>query len=262
MPRDFDDVSAVELKAIKGSARRGGALKVDSSGSLGVSAKSNISEVDLDPNVGRRSVAESSTAQDEIAGSYKENEDTLVQPHDDKEILYIFAPTWRSQLLHLIGFFVISSITIAITRYYPGFCLLPGKLFRLGDSTYVLYFPWLFLIPGFLLARIFLRIFDSRFIVDDRGIEAQIGLLSMSLRQPRLRYEDIRGVEPKQTIFERVLGIGSLLVGSSMTFDVEISMQGIADPRGVQRLINLERDKYLKRMRGDGKTTFLKATVE
>ena len=92
-----------------------------------------------------------------------------------------------------------------------------------------------------------MRIYDSKFIIDERGVEAQVGLVSLNLRQPRLRWEDIRGVEPNQTLWERILGIGSVLVGSAMTNEVEIVMEGVGNPRSVQLLIGAERDKHLKK---------------
>ena len=163
----------------------------------------------------------------------------------NRHIRYYFYPTWRSQLFGLIGFFLLSILTVVGSRYVP-ISVIQGELFSLGDHTYFLHLPLLVLIPGFLLGKILIYLYDSKYILDERGVEAQIGLVSLSLRQPRLRYEDIRGVEPNQTIFERVLGIGSVLIGSAMTNDVEIVMEGVADPRAIQLLIGNERDRALE----------------
>ena len=101
-------------------------------------------------------------------------------------------------------------------------------------------------------AKILIHIYDAKFIIDEHGVEAQIGLVSLNLRQPRLRWEDIRGVEPNQTIWERILGIGTVLVGSAMTQEVEVQMSGVANPRAIQLLIGGERDRRLRELQQAG----------
>jgi hypothetical protein len=165
-------------------------------------------------------------------------------------IRYYFYPTWRSQLLMTIAYLILSVIVVFICQNYSDMMVLPGKLFEYGDSVIRLYLPLPIIIPGFVLGKILLYIYNSKYIIDERGVEAQIGLVSLNLRQPRLRYEDIRGIEPQQTLWERILGIGSVLIGSAMTQDVEIIMRGVANPRAIQLLISGERDKRLKRMGG------------
>ncbi|MCB0358085.1 MAG: hypothetical protein KDD44_00560 [Bdellovibrionales bacterium] len=170
---------------------------------------------------------------------------------DHAPIRYYFYPTWRSQLLPLIGFFITAALAIWISRKWE-ITVIAGELISIGDTTYYLHLPILALVPGFLLGKILIYIYDSKYIIDERGVEAQVGLVSLSLRQPRLRYEDIRGVEPNQTILERLLGIGSVLIGSAMTQDVEIVMEGVANPRAIQLLLQGERDKKLRMLSNTG----------
>ena len=157
-------------------------------------------------------------------------------------IRYYFYPSWRSQLFHLIGFGLLSVLCIYVSRQIP-ILVIPGKLFTIGETTLYLYFPILSLIPMFLLGKVLMNIYDAKYIIDEGGVEAQVGLVSFNLRQPRLRWEDIRGSEPQQTLWERVLGIGTVLVGSAMTQDVEITMTGVPNPRAIQLLIQGERER-------------------
>ena len=189
----------------------------------------------------------------EVYGSAR-NIDLLGSPIERSEqerIRYYFYPTWRSQLLNLCGFFGLCFFCIVGSHYIP-YVVIPGKLFSIFGTTVMLHLPVLILFPGFMLGRILVNIYDAKFIIDESGVEAQIGLVSFNLRQPRLRWEDIRGSEPQQTIWERLLGIGSVLVGSAMTQDVEIVMSGVANPRAIQLLIQGERDRRLKEMRAPG----------
>ena len=171
-------------------------------------------------------------------------------PSDHKESIqlrYYIYPTWRAQLLPLIFYFVLAILSVVLSRYIP-MLVIKGPLFTIGETRYWLSLPILVLLPGFMLGKVLIYMYDCKYMIDDNGVEAQVGLASMSLRQPRLRYEDIRGVEPNQTIWERILGIGSVLVGSAMTGDVEIVMEGVPNPRAIQVLINKERDRHLHKL--------------
>ena len=171
-------------------------------------------------------------------------------PSDHKESIqlrYYIYPTWRAQILPLTSYFVLAILTVVLSRYVP-LLVIKGPLFTIGETRYWLHLPVVILAPGFMLGKVLIYMYDAKYMIDDNGVEAQVGLASMSLRQPRLRYEDIRGVEPNQTIWERILGIGSVLVGSAMTGDVEIVMEGVPNPRAIQVLINKERDRHLHKL--------------
>jgi hypothetical protein len=170
---------------------------------------------------------------------------------NDGPIRYYFFPTWRSQCLNLLAFFALCLVGIVGSRAIPH-TVMAGSLFSFGDTSYFLHLPLLCLPAGAMLVRILIHIYDAKYIIDEHGVEAQIGLVSLNLRQPRLRWEDIRGVEPNQTIWERILGIGTVLVGSAMTQEVEVVMSGVANPRAIQLLIGGERDKRLKELQSQG----------
>lgn len=168
---------------------------------------------------------------------------------EHQRLRYYFFPTWRSQLLNLGSFFVLSALCVICSRYFP-LLVVSGKLFTWGEDVYMLHFPILILVPAYILGRILFAIYDAKYIIDESGVEAQVGLLSLNLRQPRLRWEDIRGSEPQQTLWERILGIGRVLIGSAMTDGVEIEMRGVTSPKAIQLLIQGERERRLKSLQG------------
>ena len=102
----------------------------------------------------------------------------------DEYVRYYFYPTWRSQLFPLIGYFILSYFAIWLSHKVD-VLVISGKLFDLGDTIYMLD------LPAVMLGKILIYIYDSKYIIDERGVEAQIGLVSLHLRQPRLRWEDI-----------------------------------------------------------------------
>lgn len=179
-----------------------------------------------------------------------ENENLEVTQEQDYEPIYMsFHPSLRSQLMNTILMFLTLFGTIYFSNMFP-ITVVKGSLFPFfGDNYVYLSLPVLILIPGLFLGKILINIYDCKYIFDETGVEAQIGLVSFNLRQPRLRWEDIRGSEPQQTIFERMLNIGSVIVGSGATQDVEITLKGVADPKGLQAIIQLERSKRINDLR-------------
>lgn len=170
------------------------------------------------------------------------------EAYPERNIRYHLYPTWRSQFGNLILFFLTSLVTIIGSNWSRDTTVIHGELFTIGGTTFYLYLPLLIFLPGFVLGKILVRAYDSEYIIDGRGIEAKVGLVSLMLRQPRMRFEDVRGVEPSQTIWERLLNIGHLEIGSAMKDDVEITMQGISNPRAVQLFISGEIERSLRRI--------------
>lgn len=171
---------------------------------------------------------------------------------NEVEITYVLYPTLRSQWGTMTAFVFTLLLSLEISALLP-WTILHGKLFRIGSGALYLDLPLATILPAILLIRILIRNYDSKYFIDSRGVEAQVGLLSAALRQPRLRYEDIRGVEPYQTISDRIFGIGDLEIGSAMKEEVEIVMEGIADPRAVQLFIGAEIEAHFERA-GQGST--------
>ena len=236
MPRNLDDVEGLSKERLAGKRR------------FAMSKKKFVNEEEReDGDLVEDSQVSQSVEEIDDGGISSSGGDFEAREGGGK-IIKILYPTWRSQLVGLFWFFVTSALAVSLSKGSLSFLVVTNRLFSIGGTEVAFSLPLLTLLPGYFLGRILLTIYDSQYIIDDKGIEAQIGLVSLSLRQPRLRYEDIRGVEPTQTIVERLLGIGTLLVGSAMTFEVEIVMAGIASPREVQKLLNEQREKFLTRI--------------
>src|SRR5690606_26309849 len=114
-----------------------------------------------------------------------------VEGDDDPDIAtrYYFFPTWRSQFFNLLWFGLSSVVAIYVARVLPDYMILPGEIFSTSSTRYMLYLPYPVFVPAFFLGRILIKIYDAKYIIDETGIEAQVGLVSLSLRQPRLRWE-------------------------------------------------------------------------
>ena len=149
---------------------------------------------------------------------------------------------WRSELPSVLMFFVLGAASVYLTRLFPA-SVIRGPLFSIGGEQLFLRLPLLWFLPAAALSTALLRIYDVRYVLDGDGIEARTGIISLNQQVTRLRYEDIRSVEFKQSIWERLLDIGELEIGTAATSGVEIVLHGAACPGEVQNMILRERDR-------------------
>lgn len=160
---------------------------------------------------------------------------------------------WRSELTHVIIFLVLCIVCVVLSNQYPA-TVIKGRLFSIGSYSMYLSLPLLWFFPfGSLLAAVF-KIYNVKYILDSRGIEARVGILALHQKITRVRYEDIRSVDTEQTLLERFLDIGTVLIGTAATDTTEINLRGVAAPKELQEMIQNERDrrqKVLRKLPGD-----------
>ena len=165
----------------------------------------------------------------------------------------VIPKVWRSEIGRLGVFALLCVVSVVLSRYFPR-SIIYGELITIGSTRIDLGLPLFWLCPAFALFELIFRIYNVRYEVNTRYIEARIGRLSFHQRLVRIRYEDIRGVETDQSLLERFLDIGNVNVGSAATDGMEVAMAGISAPLEVQEMIQSERDKRLKlQKRMDGR---------
>lgn len=157
----------------------------------------------------------------------------------------IVPKVWRSEIARLILFFITGASCIFWSRLNPH-TVITGELFSLADKQVMLKLPLLWFIPALALGSAILRIYDVRYTLDEQGIEARTGIISLYQRITRIRFEDIRSIETEQTLLERALDIGNLEIGTAATGGIEVTFKGVAAPKQVQKLIRDERDRRQK----------------
>lgn len=172
----------------------------------------------------------------------------------------IVPKTWRSELPAVLCFGAFSVVAIELTRWLPG-SVIHGKLFSLGGVRVDLGLPLFWFLPAIALGTAMYRIYNVRYKLDNRGIESRTGILALQQRSNIIRYEDIRGIEVRQTILERALDIGSVDIGTASTGGVEVRLSGIACPHDVHSMIQVEREFRQKRASRSGDTQSSKAAV-
>lgn len=84
-----------------------------------------------------------------------------------------------------------------------------------------------FLVVGILLVW-WVEWISAAYTVSDRGVEARIGVIARDIQG--LRFQDIRQVVLRQSLYERLVGIGTLEFSSAGTNDRPVRFLGVARP--------------------------------
>jgi uncharacterized membrane protein YdbT with pleckstrin-like domain len=157
----------------------------------------------------------------------------------------VIPKTWRSELNGLLLFLFFCVLSVTLTQHFPG-SIIVGPLFSIWSYNINLHLPLWWFLPFVVFVFTTVRIYNVRYIIDSRGVEARVGILSLNQRITRVRYEDIRSVETEQTLIGRALDIGLVEISTAATGSVEIILEGIASPKEVQDMLQRERETRQK----------------
>lgn len=86
------------------------------------------------------------------------------------------------------------------------------------------------------LAWVCICVKTTCYIATDARVVAKTGWLN--IHQTEVRIEDIRAVNVKKTLMQRILGIGDISIGTAATEGAEIVMRGVVDPDGFVSRVN------------------------
>lgn len=118
----------------------------------------------------------------------------------------------------------ILSIRPAMIRNHPVAFIL-GCILILFYGLGLLVFLWMYL-----------KTISAKYTVTTERCICKYGLIAV--RQNEVFIEDIRGASLRQSVFQRILGVGDIAIASAATAGVEIVFKGIASPQSVIDQIN------------------------
>ena len=148
---------------------------------------------------------------------------------------------WRSELNLLISYVVLSIAAVVLSRELPG-SVLRGHILTVRNYDIFMDLPLFCLVSASVLCIALFRLYNVRYLMDESGVECRLGVLWTSQTMFRVRSEDIVGLETKQTLFERFLDIGDVLIGTAATGGIEITLSGVGAPFEVIKMIQNERN--------------------
>ena len=137
----------------------------------------------------------------------------------DDPILRDVRPSWWNFFWYLLVFVLIVPLLVALVMYA-----------KTSFYWYIsLVIPSIaFLIAAWKHASLRLYVYPDR-------IALQTGILSK--QRKTVACVDVRVIDTRQTLFQRIVGIGDLLIGSAGTGDYEVVALGIPKPTEIKDLI-------------------------
>ncbi len=96
----------------------------------------------------------------------------------------------------------------------------------------LLLFPALFLILG---VAILYRHYCWRFTIGDDTVESHYGIVARNVKS--IRIKDLRNINLRQSLFQRIFGIGDLEFSSAGGADIEVTFFGIQHPMDIKNKV-------------------------
>jgi membrane protein YdbS with pleckstrin-like domain len=123
-----------------------------------------------------------------------------------------------------------------------------NELWR-GKPSFLYYLLWfilgVILIPfglGWLLIVYALLDRATRvYTLTSRRVTSRVGIISRTVHEVAIT--DIRNLNVKQGIVERLFGLGTVQIGSAGTAGIEVEFRGVSEPMRVRDLIRREKDE-------------------
>jgi len=157
-----------------------------------------------------------------------------------KTVHFSVRPQWRAQWFNilLIPTWLVAAVWILI-RYADGSLLRYAGYGCVVAALYV-------------ALRVLYTHFAWRFTIDDDSIESRRGVIGRTVQS--IRIDDLRNINVRQSLIERMLGVGSVEFSTAGGSGIEVVFFGVEDPlqlkEGVQQMQE-ERDRVRGSARSD-----------
>jgi uncharacterized membrane protein YdbT with pleckstrin-like domain len=158
------------------------------------------------------------------------------EPDPAEEIFFHGHPSWRS-----LALFYVKGLAVALVAG-----VVAGIVTRIaGHHVQV---GWVIaavvVVFGVIVAVGQIRRLQTTYSITDQRLTIQTGILSRDVHQTRL--ERIQNVNSRQTLFERLLRIGTVDFDTAGESQFDFSFRGVSEPRGIVKTV----DRALHELRG------------
>jgi uncharacterized membrane protein YdbT with pleckstrin-like domain len=157
-------------------------------------------------------------------------------PEPAEEIFFHGHPSWRSlALFHATG--LVAALVTGV---------LAGIASRIADNSVQVGWVVIAVVIVFVVIVVVgqIRRLRTTYSITDQRLTIQTGILSRDVHQTRL--ERIQNVNSSQSLFERLLRIGTVDFDTAGESQFDFSFRGVSGPRGIVRTV----DRALHELRG------------
>jgi uncharacterized membrane protein YdbT with pleckstrin-like domain len=139
---------------------------------------------------------------------------------------YRFRPQWRYQWLALLGMAAGIAATVLLRlAIVPSLPVKLAHAIEVGGAA----------LAAYLVLLMLFRRFSWLYTIDAEGIESSHGLIARRVQSIRIR--DLRNINIRQTVMQRLLDVGDVEFSSAAGGDVEVIFYGAPDPMGLKEYV-------------------------
>lgn len=151
-----------------------------------------------------------------------------------ERVLRVVHASWLNHLFSLAlgGIFLLSAIALLFQSAFASFS--SDASAAASVTLYQAFIPSFW--GGLLLAYAALSVFSNVAVVTNYRVVTKKGILST--RVSEVRIVDIRGISQSKGIWQTIIGVSNLGIGTAATGDTEIKIVGIRNADAVVALVN------------------------
>ena len=139
---------------------------------------------------------------------------------------YLDRPAWRNQ-------WGLLSLCLILAGLVIGTAIEAQRMGSMLQAVFVI--TWLGMPLVILIVILAYRHFSWRFSIAEGVIESRRGLIAREVRS--VRVEDVRSINVKQSILQRLLSLGDIEFSSAASDEAEVVFEGISNPIKVKNEI-------------------------
>jgi uncharacterized membrane protein YdbT with pleckstrin-like domain len=155
--------------------------------------------------------------------------------HPGEEIVFEGRPVWRS----ILSFYITGLIGAAVV----------GVILAIAVSTLAGVLAWLVLFALVVLVG-FIRRVETRYTITNQRLRIQRGILSKNVQQTRI--ERVQNVNTRQSVFDRILRVGTVDFDTAGTDDSDFTFVGVGSPHRVVEAVDRAQREAGERIRREG----------
>lgn len=141
--------------------------------------------------------------------------------HPGEEVVFEGHPSWRA----LLGFYVYGLVAVAVVVVVLVLAVSVVVAVLAGVVAFALV-----LLVGFL------RRMATTYMVSNQRLYIRRGILSRHVQQTRI--DRVQNVNTDQSLFQRIISVGTVDFDTAGTDDADFRFVGIGDPGGVARAVD------------------------
>jgi uncharacterized membrane protein YdbT with pleckstrin-like domain len=145
-----------------------------------------------------------------------------------ERIIFEGRPSWRS----ILGFYIRGMLLTALAAF--AVAIVTTLVDGIPDSSLVILIALAGVALTFLIG--FVKREATRYTVTDRRLHIRRGILSRSVQETRI--DRVQNVNCRQTIVQRLLGVGDVDFDTATGHEFEFTFAGVAGPTSIVHTVN------------------------